>query len=231
MGSLPDRHRRFGAGRRDQGAEMAGHRRHARGFEDFGIVFEQAVQRVARVHHLQRHIELTFLLGHAERFDAQPAPGKIAGRLVRRGVDAEERALLAALMHHHHGLEDRRTAEVAAGLQLLHQQGEGIILVLHRGEHVGANPGQEVGKARIGRKIGAQDDGIDQMPDHAGETRHGATGNRGADQYVGLVAGAVQQQLERRRQKHVQGRAVGLGHLPDAAHLRSLKTEALARAA
>jgi hypothetical protein len=40
MGSLPDRHRRFGAGRRDQGAEMAGHRRHARGFEDFGIVFE-----------------------------------------------------------------------------------------------------------------------------------------------------------------------------------------------
>src|SRR5687767_9762056 len=98
---------------------MPGHTRHGGGLEEVGVVAEGSSKRVIHGEDGQREIELGSPLAREQGLANKPV-----------GFPCR----LQELIPHELDLEDRRSAGIARRLQFLHEQWEGIGLMLERAE-------------------------------------------------------------------------------------------------
>lgn len=103
------------------------------------------------------------------------------------------------------GVEDGLTGEVAPGVELIDKQVEGVILVGERIESVLPHALEVGGKGGFLGEIGPQDEGVPEEADEFADLRVAASGQRAADEDVGLPGKTGQEELVDREQEHEGG--------------------------
>jgi hypothetical protein len=174
-------------------------------------------------------VQPTVGLGAVEaEFEVDPAAVEGEVPPLRFGADGPP----AVVLEREGDLEERRAAEVARQVQLLHQPLERGFLVLLGAERRGTHPGEHGGEAggagesvRVGpaapaliaaggAQFGAQRQHGAEQPDQALGLLGGTPGEGGAHREVGLPRPAAEHHLEGGQQCHVQGGAPGPGEPP-----------------
>jgi hypothetical protein len=117
------------------------------------------------------------------------------------------------LVQDEHGLEERRATRVALGLQLLHEQREGIVLILEGVEHGLPHLPQQFREGGLRGEVRAHDQRVDEVADQSRQVRPAPAGRGRADENVLLARVAVEQRLKRREQDHVEGCVAGEAEL------------------
>ena len=134
------------------------------------------------------------------------------------GQAGQAQRLGGRVLQDEHHLEERAAAQVARGLQGLHQLLEGQVLVLVGRERRAAHLGQQLAEGGARRPAGAQHQRVDEEADEALGLRLGAARDGRADADVVLPGVARQQHLEGRQQHHE-----GRGALPLRQGLEGLR--------
>ena len=184
---LRDGSRRVGDDRLKHGLELRDHPNDPIAVEQVGVVLQPSLQAIVRARHEQREVELREPVAEVDRLDHEIRKGgPVAGE---------------ALQREHH-LKERAPAQVPLRLKDFDQLLERQILMGLRPKGDFPHTPQELAEARVARYIGAQNQRIDEEPDQTLELRPGAIRHRGTHGDVGLLRGAVQQQLERGQKGH-----------------------------
>ena len=107
-----------------------------------------------------------------------------------------------------HDLEQRRPAEIAVGLQYLHELFEGQLLVCIGAQGHLAHALKQLGERWVSGQVAAQHEGVDEASDQVFELTLVPSAHRCAQQDVALGGVSREQHLERGKQRHEGGDAV-----------------------
>ena len=155
--------------------------------EQIGGVFERASEPRLVLGDRQREVELR---GAAVDLEiAHVDPGK------RRDVGGGR-------LEGEHDLEQRRPAEVAHRLQRLHQFFERQVLVGVGAQGGVARAPQQIAERRVARQVAAQDQRVDEEPDHPLGLDQVPPRDRRADEHVLLAGVAEQERLQTGQKRH-----------------------------
>ena len=210
-GSLPDRVQRNLRVRQDFGGAGCGQRKrielfigigneefeqtlelpeefpHAPGVEQPGVVHQSQLITFRKAAHVKREVKLRVARGSAQSVEAQ------AMRLGWRRLEIE---------HVEEHLEQRRAAEIARWIDLLHQFLERHLLMRVGPEADVAHAGEKFAHGRLAAGAPAQDERVHEQAGHALGFRKGAPRNRAADHEIILPGKPRQQGLEAGEQGH-----------------------------
>ncbi|GFG96179.1 hypothetical protein MTIM_20580 [Mycobacterium timonense] len=106
----------------------------------------------------------------------------------------------------------------AGGVEPLHQQFEGHVLVLERGQAAPAHLGQQLGEGRVAAQlceVDPQHQGVDEEADQLVEGGFGAPGDRETHGHIGTRADLGEQRGEGGLDHHEAGGVVFPRHAPD----------------
>ena len=167
---------------------MPPHPREGRGVEEIGVVDKAPDEPLRPIVRLEDQIEPRRPCLQIERGEVPP---RVAGR--PRGPEGKK------------DLKQRVAARIPQGVQFPHEVVERHRVVGQRLQGHIPHPAQELPERGVAGQVGAQDHGVEEIPDQPLEL--GVVAGRGgaADDDVVLPRIAVQQRLERREQGHVQG--------------------------
>ncbi|BCO52658.1 hypothetical protein MINTM003_30990 [Mycobacterium paraintracellulare] len=105
--------------------------------------------------------------------------------------------------------------QVAGGMEPVHQDFEGYVLVFVGRQAALAHPGHQLGDAGVAAQVDPQNQGVDEKADDIVERRIAAAGDREAHRHIGTRADLRQQHGQGRLHDHEGGRVVGPRHLRD----------------
>ena len=112
------------------------------------------------------------------------------------------------LLKHEHDLKEWGAARVALRLRALHDEREGVVLMLEGFEHAPTRLLKEGGEGLRFVDLRAQREGVDEVADRARKLGPSPRGRRRADDDVAPASVFVKQKLEGCEQRRVKGRAV-----------------------
>ncbi len=169
---------------------------HRRLLEEVRAVHRGEAQALGQLGGQHRQVDLAGAAVHRLHFQRQSRhPQRRQGRV---------------LQGEHH-LEQRRAAQLALGLECLHQLLEGHVLVGEGAERRLMRPGHQGLEGRVSGQVRAQGERVDEQADEALQLGAVASGHRGADDDVVLAAVARQQHLVRGQQDGEEGAALASG--------------------
>ena len=186
------------------GEEMADHPAHRLRVEQVLVVSQHALDGAVPL--LEGHLQvglagvlLDVVLLDLQAPHGEPRPG-------RREEEPPGAELLRAvrLLQREGDLHQRRAAGIALEDQPLHQQGEGIVLVLEGVEHGGPDAAEQPAEGRVARQVGAEGQHVDEVADHVLESGSAPAGERAADQEILLAGVPAELHLERGQQHGVE---------------------------
>ena len=157
----------------------------ASAIEQVGAVLQRAGHARPAVVHVERQIELGDAVVDVDRLHAESLEAEARFRRVR-----------------HHHLEQRRAAQVARRMQLFDQLLERQVLVRVGPQRGLPYPPERLAESRIARQIGPHDERVDEEADHAFDLQAVSVGDRSSDQDVVLPRVALQEDHERRQDRH-----------------------------
>ena len=157
------------------------------GFEEVGVVFEDADQPVRGFVHVEAEVEAGGGGGGFQGGDVQIGQGE---------------GLSGGVVQDEHHLEQRIVAEVAVHLKGIDDGFKGYVLVGVSIEGGFAHLLEELLEGQLSGHLGAEHQVVDEEADQVLGFAAIAIGHRGANPDVGLLAVAVEQPLKGGQQQH-----------------------------
>ncbi len=171
----------------EQVAPVAQQAFHGRRVEQIAVVVERRRQPCGPLFHCQAEVE--------SRGRAVEAHGRQieAVQLAQRRVGVLQGEL---------DLEHRAVGQVAVGQQLLHEAGEGDVLMIVRVQRGGPDTPHPFPEGWISREVDAQDQRVDEAADDPFQLGADAPGHRRADDQVGAPRVAEEQRVKAASRSH-----------------------------
>ena len=173
-----------------QDLEIPQHPSNRTRLKQIGVVHERGRQPLLGVHDLQGQIKVSRLAVPLDRAQGQA-----------RQLDRSQRSIV----HHEHHLKERIAAQLPLHVQFLDQPIKGQVLMAIRPQTYLPHAPQELPKTGIAGNVRPQDQCVDEESDQPFGLQPVAVGDRRAHDQVVLTRVAIQQNLERRQQRHEQG--------------------------
>ena len=178
-----------GEGRVDQVAEVAGHPLDRRAIEEIGVVFPRGAQAVCQFREGEQHVEL-----RGAAIDLHGAERQTGQRLCRHRQVLERQS----------GLEERRVAHLAAGLDCVDEHLERHVLVGVRAKGGLTGAANHLAEGRLTVKLRPEDERVDEEADEQLQLRPVAAGDHRTDRDVTLTRVAGEKRLVGGQEDHVE---------------------------
>ena len=199
-----------------QRLQAAQHSRDGSALEQVGVVFQRGAESLRCFRHREGQIELGGPGFDLERLQIQLRPLDLRHRCV--------------LQHKHH-LEKWIAAQASLRVQLFDQLVERHFLMGKCSQRGFADPAEQFAEGGFASQVASKYQRVGEEADQFLDRRLVSPGDNRADQDVFLTGITVQQSLERREQRHEQGRSLLLAQMFERLGQRQRELQRLAAAA